>query len=301
MTTYLDEQRGGGPPVPNHQPTSQTYSGQGPGQPHINLPQTQYPSHFGTIPAQGPWLDDERMISTSNQILNLEGAGPSYMRIPLQHTGPSPQIRHDTTSLELTTNPSNQSTDSRQEENRRRTAAREVHRPYLREMAAAHAQNRDPHIEIPVCPSGTVLGLKSPWHRAARLFARQTFNFKVRSYKAKREYWNSQVEIIAQKLAQKFTYSRHLDIAYLGKFLKNTLKNDRKLWKKHFIKTSGMRHPQCPMEAFIEWKKYWMSAAGREESIQMTEMRKGKRKAHSLENDRCSPLAPSNTPNRYMV
>ena len=152
-----------------------------------------------------------------------------------------------------------------------------------------------------MCPSGTVLGLKSPWHRAARLSARQTFNFKVRSYKARREYWNLQVDCIAQKLVQQLTYSRPFDVAHLGKFLKNTLKNDRKSWKKYFIETKGLRHPRCPQEAFIEWKKYWLSAAGIEESIQMSEMRKGKRKAQNSENDCSSPIAPPVAPPLYMV
>lgn len=97
---------------------------------------------------------------------------------------------------------------------KRRAASRDYNRPYLKEMANAHAQNRKPHIVIPVSNSGTILGLKSPWHRAARLSAWQTLNYKVRSYKAKSELWMSQVECVAEKLAQQFTYSRPLDIHY---------------------------------------------------------------------------------------
>lgn len=164
-------------------------------------------------------------------------------------------------------------------ENRKCSATRDLQRPYLKEMAAAHAENREPRIEIPVCMLGKIIGLISPWQRVARLCARQTINYKVRSYKAKREYWDYQVQSIAEKLARQFTYSRPLDIGYLGKFLKNTLKNDRKHWKKHFIATGGLRHPRCPVEAFTEWKKYWVFQAGKEESFQMTEMRKGKGKA----------------------
>lgn len=133
----------------------------------------------------------------------------------------------------------------RLEENRRRTTKQEVHGPFLKEMAAAYAENRDLHIEIRVCESGTILGLRSLWHWAAHLCARQTLNYKVGSYKAKQEYWNSQVDCIAQKLAKQFTYSRPLDIQYLGKFLKNTLKNNRKSWKKYFFESSGLRHPPC--------------------------------------------------------
>ena len=176
----------------------------------------------------------------------------------------------------------------RLESSKRRAASREFQRPYLQEMAAAHAQNRDPVIEIPVSDSGIVIGLRSPWHRAARLCARQTINFKVRSYKAQREYWQSQVECVAQKLAQTFSYSRPLDIKYLGRFLKTALKNDRKYWKKYFISSGGKRHHRCPVEAFTEWRKYWLSAAGQEESVAMTEMRK-KNKSAQLHTPEVTP------------
>ena len=87
----------------------------------------------------------------------------------------------------------------------------------------------------------------------------------------------SQEDCIAEKLAKKFTYSQPLDIKYLEKFLKNSLKNDRKTWKAYFFEYTGERHPRCPVEAFTEWKKYWVSAAGREESMHMSEMRKGRK------------------------
>ena len=45
----------------------------------------------------------------------------------------------------------------------------------------------------------------------------------------------------------------------------------------------------------MEWKKYWLSAAGREKSIQMTEMRKGKRKGNSVENDVLDSTPPAST------
>ena len=70
----------------------------------------------------------------------------------------------------------------------------------------------------------------------------------------------------------------------LGKFLKNSLKNDRKKGKKYFVTSKGLRHPHCPEEAFTEWRKYWVSAAGRDESMQMTEMRKGKHKSSRMDN-----------------
>ena len=80
--------------------------------------------------------------------------------------------------------------------------------------------------------------------------------------------------------------------------MKNTLKNDRKSWKKYFIENSGLKHPKCPEEAFTEWKKYWLSEAGREESIQMSEMRKGKRKAHTIDSEN---LESTPTPSSYRV
>ena len=152
-------------------------------------------------------------------------------------------------------------------------------------MCAAHIQNCEPKIEISVCSSCTILGLKNSWHWAARLCARQTINYKVRSYKAKRAYWESQVQCVAEKSAQQFTYSRPLDIRYLGKFLKNTLKNDRKIRKKYIFDIGGLKHHRCPEESFMEWKKYWVSVAKRDKSIQMTEMRKGKKQKKQKKNN----------------
>ena len=218
-------------------------------------------------------------------------SGPSNRPLSSAHTGGMSQGQHPVHE--------SPTADIRLEHNQKRTASRDFHRPYLKEMAAAHAENRDPLIQIPVCESGTVLGLKSPWHRAARLCARQTLNYKIRSYKARREYWMSQVQCIAQKLDHQFTYSRPLDIHYLAKFLKNTLKNDRKCWKQFFIQNGGMRHPRCPVEAFTEWRKYWLSAEGKDESIQMTEMRKGKNKTQRMDN--CPGEQGNTHPSPYHV
>lgn len=139
----------------------------------------------------------------------------------------------------------------------------------MREMQNAHAKQRDPVIEIPISSEGKVIDMKTPWQRAARLCARQTLNFKIRSYKAKSEYWSSQIELIAAKLSSKFIYSNPLSTTYLGKFLQTAMKTDRKKWKTYFIETR-LQHEKCLDEAFKAWSKYWISAAGKEESKKMT-------------------------------
>ena len=105
--------------------------------------------------------------------------------------------------------------------NRKRAAqALQYKHPYLKEVKNAHAENRESVIQIPVSSAGTVLGMKTPLHRATRLCARQTLNLKIRSYKAKSDVWNSQLELIASKLSTKFVNSNPLSNAYLGKFLR---------------------------------------------------------------------------------
>ena len=235
-----------------------------------------------SLPIQGHWTEDPRGCTST-----FPRDGARDIRVAPSSSGrssrPPTHVASEERIQELRLAQDMPPEEHRHEQNRKRTASRDFHRPYMKEMAAAHAENRDPVIQIPVSNSGTVLGLKSPWHRAARLCARQTLNFKIRSYKFQREYWMSQVQNIAEKLEHQFSSSSPLDINYLGKFLKNTLKNDRKSWKKYFEKNSGMRHPRCPEEAFTEWRKYWLSAEGKDESIQMTEMRKGKNKAPRIE------------------
>ena len=225
---------------------------------------------FGTMPGQGPSAGERRAPSSSTRNADV----PDHQQPPTL-SGQACLRSQSARASEVRTEDWRQTTDASPEErrlegNKKRSVHRDYQRPFLKEMASAHAQNREPNIEIPVSSSGTVLGLKSEWHRAARLCARQTINYKVRSYKALKPYWESQVQCVAEKLSKKFTYSSPLDIKYLGKFLKNTLKNDRKIWKAHFIETGGSKHPKCPEEAFTEWKKYWVSAAGRDESQQMT-------------------------------
>ena len=234
--------------------------------PNVAPREAIFPAQFNNISTGGLFTEDHR---TSQN--NLRQEFPSHSsQVPMYSSGtrslPMPPA-HDV-QLSPSSEFAEPDDDNRRAAvNRKRTTTREFHRPYLKEMAAPHAENRDAVIHIPVSNSGTIIGLKGPWHRAARLCARQTLNFRVRSYKAKREIWSSQVACIAEKLSHQFTYSQPLDIKYLGKFLKNTLKNDRKCWKKYFIANGGARHPRCPMEAFTEWRKYWMSAEGKDESV----------------------------------
>ena len=247
---------------------------------------------------------------------NMPGLGPSHMQVagarvcPTADNRSSPgaagpsasTLRPPNASENVieTLNPSCmvQGEEERRAATRKRAAeALSYKRPYLREMKAAHAEQREPVIEIPVCPAGKVLGMKTPWHRAARLCARQTLNFKIRSYKARTEYWNSQIELIASKLSSKFIYSNPLSNAYLGKFLRTALKTDRKHWKKHFI-DFGLQHAKCPDEAFKEWSKYWVSTVGKEESQQMTEMRSKVRASDSF----CTAAASSDqAPSQVLV
>ena len=158
-----------------------------------------YTSHIGSLHTSGSWSEDPRASSS-----NHSRDGPLAQRGLSAMSGPS--IRPPPTqALEVRSQEWRPPQEFPQEEhrldmNRKRTVSRDFQRPYMKEMAAAHAENRDPVIQIPVCESGTVSGLKSLWHRAARLCARQTLNFKVRSYKGKGEYWMSQVQNIAEKL-----------------------------------------------------------------------------------------------------
>ena len=112
-----------------------------------------YPSHFGTLPASAQWRDVERPIHTNNDSearLDSRTGPPNspatwHPEFTHCHGGPSTAWRAPNTGPVE---------DSRSPECRKRNASRDFQRPYLKEMASAHAENRDPNVLIPVDNSG---------------------------------------------------------------------------------------------------------------------------------------------------
>ena len=146
-----------------------------------------YPEYIESIPAQGQWLNNSRPnVSLRNREFGEETRRPQ-VSLPNSEFGEETRARFqgssnqrrssalasaDGTSARWNSTHATPPPEQNREENKRHTgAAREIHRPYLKEMAASHAQNHNPLIEIPVCPSVSIFGTKSPWHRAAQLCA----------------------------------------------------------------------------------------------------------------------------------
>ena len=158
-------------------------------------------------------------------------------------------------------------------QNKRRRIQRQFTKPYLAEMASAHAERRSPVVHVPTTTTGKPIGLRSAWHRQVRLFARQSMDQSIRSYRGKKGAWWKAVEKIYAMLEEIFTYDYPLCATYLSKYLKGAVKNDRLEWKDYFITTHGGQHDKCPDKAFSILRKYWLSVAGKEESEQMTALR----------------------------
>ena len=170
-----------------------------------------------------------------------------------------------------------------QDQNKRRRVQRQWTKPYLTEMAAAHAERRSPVVHVPTTTTGKPIGLRSAWHRQVRLVARQTMDHSIRSYVGKKGTWWKVVQKIHAALDEVFTYDHPLCANYLSKYLKSAVKNDRLEWKEHFIATHGEKHERCPDEAFATLRKYWVSIAGKAESEQMAALRLlGPQKTSSL-------------------
>ncbi|KAG0597165.1 hypothetical protein M758_UG317100 [Ceratodon purpureus] len=160
-----------------------------------------------------------------------------------------------------------------EEQAKRRRLQREFLKPYLSEMANAHAERRSPVIHVPTTTTCKPIGLRSAWHRQVRLIARQSMDHSIRSYRGKKGAWWKAVEKIYIALSDIFTYDYPLCIIYLSKYLKGTVKNDRLEWKDFFIENKGAQHEKCPDEAFGTLRKYWLSVAGKEESENMAAVR----------------------------
>ena len=126
-------------------------------------PLNPYPTHFGNVPAQGPWnnFQPQTLLEMSEDhrhgSMNAPPPSPTPWRTTSNRAEPNLTSNGDTRSGMTPSGCAD-----RTEQNRKRAASREFQKPYLKEMAIAHAQNREPAIQIPVCASGTVLGLKSP-------------------------------------------------------------------------------------------------------------------------------------------
>ncbi|KAG0596126.1 hypothetical protein M758_UG226500 [Ceratodon purpureus] len=160
-----------------------------------------------------------------------------------------------------------------EEQGKRRRIQRQYTKPYLTEMANAHAERRSPVVHVPTTTTGEPIGLKCAWHRQVRLIARQCMDHSIRSYKGKKGEWWKAVDKVYAALEEVFTYDHPLCATYLSKYLKGAIKNDRLEWKEFFISSSGKQHEKCPDEAFRTLRKYWVSVAGKSESEQMAALR----------------------------
>lgn len=157
--------------------------------------------------------------------------------------------------------------------NKRRRLQRQYTKPYLSEMANAHAERRSPVVHVPTTTTGEPIGLKGAWHRQVRLIARQCMDQSIRSYTGKKKEWWKAIDKIYAALEEVFTYDHPLCAKYLSKYLKGTVKNDRLEWKEYFFSSQGKQHEKCPDEAFRTLRKYWVSVAGKAESEQMVALR----------------------------
>ena len=124
-------------------------------------PAQSLPSHFGTVNAQGPWTEEQQFAPgpLAQDMRPINNVSPQTA--PASRRPPTSHVSRETMGAEWRSTSGPSVDDVRIEQNRKRAAGKHFQKPYLKEMAAAHAHNREPIIEIPVCDSGTVIGLKS--------------------------------------------------------------------------------------------------------------------------------------------
>ena len=101
---------------------------------------------FGTLPLVSYHIRPAQLQVNANSRRGSMSAPPPSPNVWQSRTRLAADMpNHD---LRSTTTPN--SGEERAEQNRKRAASREFQNPYLKEMAIAHAQNREPIIEIPV-------------------------------------------------------------------------------------------------------------------------------------------------------
>ena len=139
---------------------------------------------YGVLPRFNPYPTNaqaQAAIPSSEQALPRSQTTMSAPGRILQHsTFPAPPQRGPT---DVASTPSaasapprlsrpSLSDSERDRANKRRREQHTQERPYLREMVAAHAEQRQPQFSIPTNALGKVIGLKTKWHNSIRSMAR---------------------------------------------------------------------------------------------------------------------------------
>ena len=138
---------------------------------------------------------------------------------------------------------------------------------------ASHAECRKPKHCIPTNSQGKIIGLRTKWHGTCRSIAKRLINWTYKSYAKHQGEWQLLCLTVQRELDLLFFYNpTDLYLAYLPKYLDDTIAHDKSTWRQHFIQT-GSQHEDCPDTAWETWRQHWDSEEGCSKSRAMQKKR----------------------------
>ena len=159
----------------------------------------------------------------------------------------------------------------------------------------AHAEGRQIRYPILTNPDGEIIGNRGKWQAAVRSIVELTVDRSIREYRKNPKEWKWLLNTIQRELDLRFSFIYPVKQEILSSYLSMVLSNDRYKWHKHYVKTKGGQHSDCPNEAFESLRQFWESPEGKAKSEVMTKIRSKVGKDVSFCSEQDSELTPTRT------
>lgn len=147
--------------------------------------------------------------------------------------------------------------------NATRSANKQVHALFVKEVKTSLAEGRPPEIKVPEDQTH----LKARWHAIAKEAAYKMLDLRKEGWK---EYTIFEKEKVHKEIERRMKFDPPIDPRRVDKYLSSHLRSMRAVWKAHWVlHGDNFRHPNCPEEAWEQLIKWWPTERCMEESAAM--------------------------------
>lgn len=159
------------------------------------------------------------------------------------------------------------SRSERQQQSRKETLETEA--LAYEELHDAYAKGVHVRYPLPISPSAEILGQHTKWYATVRAACDRFIDYSICEYRKHSYAWKYLLKNITTELEKQFDATHPVRDGFLASYVSGLITNDRHNWKKHWVKTSGGQHEECPDRAFAVLDKYWSSEEGKNEAERM--------------------------------
>ena len=151
--------------------------------------------------------------------------------------------------------------------NATRSANKQAHAAYTKEVKQALADGRPPEIKV----SDQHTHLKARWHAAAKEVAYKFLDMRKEGWKSYTIFEKSRVH---REIGEILKSDPPLDPKMVDKYLAGHLRSARAVWKAHWLlHGDDNRHPNCPEEAWEKLIRWWPTEQCMDQSAAMIRRR----------------------------